>query len=76
MVIKKKTVKRGRPKKVKEVVEEIAEEVIDQVLAEAEPIIDEAVEKAVDSIIEGRCACGEPLAEGQTFVCKKHIKAN
>lgn len=25
--------------------------------------------------VEGLCECGEPLAEGQTSVCKKHIRS-
>jgi hypothetical protein len=71
--MKKKIVKRGRPKKARVVVENTTKR--------DEPFIDEAEDSEIvedPQLISqvGLCACGEPLAEGQTYVCKKHIKAN
>lgn len=44
-------------------------------VAKPEPVVEKPVEKPVvnDGII--RCECGEPVAPGQTYVCKGHIRS-
>ena len=68
--------KRGRPAKKHKPIESFVEE-IQESSDETAPVVSSVNEPAiVKSNGEKLCACGEPVAPGQSEVCKKHIRSS